>query len=127
MRNYDPSIRARAFSFSDDGGESWSSIARDPVLVEPICQASIRRVGTSLLFSNPARAEGRQNMTVRLSDDDGQTWVCARVLHPGPAAYSCLAALPDGRAACLYECGAEQPYERLTLARFSLDWVRNTH
>ena len=65
-------------------------------------------------------------MTVRLSDDDGQTWACARVLHLGPAAYSCLAALPDGRAACLYECGAEHPYERLTLARFPLDWVRAT-
>ena len=123
MRNYDPSIRARAVSFSTDGGQNWSSIARDPVLVEPICQASIRRVGPSLLFSNPASAEARQNMTVRLSNDDGQTWAAARVLHPGPAAYSCLAALPDGRAACLYECGVEQPYERLTLARFSLNWM----
>ena len=65
-------------------------------------------------------------MTVRLSGDEGQTWDSTRVLHPGPAAYSCLAALPDGRAACLYECVAEHPYERLTLARFSLDWVRAT-
>ena len=125
MRNYDPSISARAFAHSDDGGETWSALQRDPVLVEPRCQASIRRSGDHLLFSNPASAEARQNMTVRLSTDEGRTWPHSRTLYPGPAAYSCLAALPDGRAACLYECGAEQPYERLTLARFAPDWVRD--
>ena len=125
MRNYDPSISARAFAHSDDGGETWSALQRDPVLVEPRCQASIRRSGDHLLFSNPASAEARQNMPVRLSTDEGRTWPHSRTLYPGPAAYSCLAALPDGRAACLYECGAEQPYERLTLARFAPDWVRD--
>lgn len=127
MRNYDPGIRSRAYAYSDDGGESWSGLTRHPDLVEPICQASMRRLegpdGGLLLFSNPASPEARRNMTVRLSRDQGASWPWARGLHPGPAAYSCLCALPDGRAACLYERGTENPYEKITLAVFTLDWL----
>ncbi len=126
MRNYNRDIRARAISHSDDSGESWSPLSRDPILVEPICQASIRRIGDCLLFSNPASAESRENLTVRLSRDEGQTWPYAHTLNAGPAAYSCLAALPDGRAACLYECGEETAYERLTLARFTPEAIIDT-
>ena len=125
-RNYDPALRARAIARSADGGESWSPLVRDETLIEPICQASIRRIGDAVLFSNPASTQARENMTVRLSDDEGKSWPHARVLHPGPAAYSCLAALPDGRAACLYECGQEHAYEHLRLARFDLDWLRQS-
>jgi sialidase-1 len=52
------------------------------------------------------------------------------VLHAGGAAYSCLALLPDGRIGCLYErgrdgAGADDAYDRITFARFSLDWLTN--
>ena len=50
-------------------------------------------------------------MTVRTSDDGGRTWTAGTLLHAGPAAYSSLAALEQGRVACLYECGASHPYE----------------
>ena len=127
MRNYDRTQRARAYAYSEDDGESWSSLAHHPDLVEPICQASLRRLdsphGTYLLFSNPASDSARENMTVRLSRDSGSTWPISRVLHPGPAAYSCLATLPDGRIACLYELGEEKPYERIQLALFDLEWL----
>ena len=62
-------------------------------------------------------------MTVRLSSDGGRTWPTAQTLHPGPAAYSDLAALPNGEVCCLYENGDGQPYEMLTLARFNLAWL----
>ncbi len=131
MRNYDRRQRARARSWSADGGLTWSPVDRDPVLVEPICQASLRQwpaIGqadeASFLFTNPASAEGRCNMSVRISRDEGQTWSAGRVLHPGPAAYSCLVALPDGTAAVLYERGDHDPYERLTWARFDGSWVQ---
>ncbi|MGY8823559.1 MAG: sialidase family protein [Candidatus Latescibacterota bacterium] len=127
MRNYDPAQRARAYAHSSDGGESWSSLKRHPDLIEPICQASLRRLdgpnGTYLLFTNPASNSARENMTVRLSSDSGLSWPISRVLYPGPAAYSCLATLPDGRIACLYELGEQRPYERLQLAFFDLDWL----
>jgi sialidase-1 len=62
-------------------------------------------------------------MTVRLSLDEGKTWPVSNVFHAGPAAYSCLAALGDGRIACLYEAGAKEPYETIVFARFTLDWL----
>jgi sialidase-1 len=75
-----------------------------------------------VLFSNPASTR-REKITVRLSRDEGQTWMAARVLHSGPSAYSCLAVLPDNRIACLYERGEKRNYEKITFARFPLEWV----
>jgi len=129
MRNHDRSQTRRKVSLSADGGESWGEIYDDPALIEPICQASIRRYswpeegGDRVLFSNPAHVEERRNLTVRLSEDGGATWPHARCLHPGPAAYSCLAVLPDGDVACLYEAGEEHPYEAIVFARFPLAWL----
>lgn len=123
MRSYHGRNR-RAIAASEDGGLTWSPVALDPVLVEPVCQASLIRLPgeATLLFANPAGTT-RERLTVRLSEDGGRTWPIAREIHPGPAAYSSLCALPDGSLACLYERGAAHPYERLTLARFSRDWL----
>jgi sialidase-1 len=113
--------------FSDDGGASWTGQRTEEVLVEPICQASLRRLRWPdgdrpgvLLFSNPASAKDRTRMTVRASYDDGETWEHARLLHEGGSAYSCLVALPDGAIGCLYEADG---YRRIVFARFGLDWV----
>lgn len=127
MRNYDRAERARKVSISTDSGESWGPVASDPALVEPICQASIRRASWQnldvLVFSNPAHGERRENMTVRMSLDGGRTWPSRRTLHAGPSAYSCLAELPDSRMGILYEAGETSPYEGIVFARFGLDWV----
>ncbi|HEV3258682.1 MAG TPA: hypothetical protein VG013_17535, partial [Gemmataceae bacterium] len=50
-------------------------------------------------------------------------WPYARVLHAGPSAYSCLAVLPNGTVACLYERGDRHANETITFARFSLGWL----
>jgi sialidase-1 len=124
MRSYQANNR-RMVAVSKDGGETWTKPAEDPALVEPVCQASLVRLPgkkARLLFSNPASTR-REKMTVRLSDDGGKTWPVSRELHAGPAAYSCLAVLPDGTLACLYERGDKKPYETITLARFSLGWL----
>ncbi len=134
MRNYDRSQTARAVATSTDGGATWSTVRHDPVLVEPICQASFLRYTmrpvddrNRLLFSNPAHADQRRDMTVRMSYDEGRTWPVQRVLWTGPAAYSSLAILPDGRIACLFEAGDRQPYERITVACFDRDWLTNVN
>jgi sialidase-1 len=132
MRNYDRSKTTRALATSTDGGRTWSAVRHDPALVEPVCQASLLRYTTPppddrnrLLFANPAHAEPgqRRDLTVRMSEDEGKTWPVSRVLWPGPAAYSCLAVLPDGAIACLFEAGVKSPYERIVLARFTRDWL----
>ena len=63
-------------------------------------------------------------MTVRLSSDEGKSWSLQRVLHEGPAAYSCLTVLPDGSIACLYEAGEKSAYETIIFAKFSVESVR---
>jgi len=130
MRNYDRSKTTRAIANSKDGGITWSNVTHDPVLIEPLCQASFIRYSwpgrnnkSCLLFSNPASTSKREKMTVRLSYDEGKTWPVSRVLYPDLSAYSCLAVLPDGDIACLYEAGQNNPYEKIVFARFSLHWL----
>lgn len=126
MRNHGSRGRRRGTAVSRDGGETWSEAVPDPALVEPVCQASLIRYSfepSLLLFSNPADESRRIRLMVRGSSDEGATWTAGRVLHEGPAAYSCLAALPGGRVGCLYEAGEAHPYERLVFARFPLEWL----
>ena len=128
MRNYDRAKRSRQVAISEDGGLTWKEQRFDEALIEPICQAAIERYRWPdqgkpgvILFSNPASANGRKNMTIRASFDDGQTWPASRVLHAGPSAYSGLAVLGDGRIACLFEAGSTNAYEKIVLSRFPLD------
>jgi sialidase-1 len=112
----------RLVAFSRDRGETFANPVEDKTLIEPVCQASLLSYpGRSgeILFSNPASIR-REKMTVRYSPEGGKTWPHAKVLHQGPAAYSCLGVLPDGNIACLYERGNRNPYETITLARLSL-------
>ncbi len=120
--------RTRQQAVSNDGGLTWTDQRHVPELIEPICQASIRRLvwpsadrRSVILFSNPASSQ-RDRLTVRASFDEGQTWPASQLLDPRPSAYSCLAALPDGGAGILYEAGDQHPYQTVVFARFPLDW-----
>ncbi|MDO4557850.1 MAG: sialidase family protein [Planctomycetia bacterium] len=132
MRNYDRSEPSRQISRSVDGGLTWIDQRHDAVLIEPICQASFRRVGTegenamTYLFSNPASEKKRERMTIRMSTDGAKTWKYSRKIDDRPAAYSCLVALQDGTFGCLYETGDRTAYETITFIRFSESWVRGT-
>ncbi|MEZ5038468.1 MAG: sialate O-acetylesterase [Saprospiraceae bacterium] len=116
MRNYDRNHKNRKVSISKDGGLTWSSLENDDTLIEPICQASMlsnHKKGKqhALFFSNPASQEGRVNMTLRQSKDNGKTWPKAIVIHAGPSAYSDLVMLNDHQIGILYEGGVDSPYE----------------
>ena len=126
--------KMRAVATSPDGGATWQEVRFDSGLIEPICQASfICRAGKQpngkhqLLFSNPASKSTREKLTVRLSQDEGQTWPVAMLLHEGPSAYSCLCELPNGTIGCLYEGGKKHAYETLIFARFSMKSLTAAH
>jgi sialidase-1 len=85
----------------------------------------------TLLFSNPhtlklgqdgkevpAGRGKRENLSIKLSRDDGKTWPINKTLDPGPSAYSDLAVLPNGTILCLYEGKSE-----IQIARFDLGWI----
>jgi sialidase-1 len=130
MRSYHKKNR-RAVATSKDGGLTWSQVKLDEALIEPVCQGSILRCTWSgdgmksrILFSNPASTK-RERMTVRLSYDEGATWPVSKVIHTGPAAYSNLVMLSDKRIGCLFERGENHSYEKITLARFPLNWLED--
>jgi len=119
--------KLRKIALSNDAGETWSITRNDPVLIEPMCQASLlRHPGYNdpskdvFLFSNPGSQDVRTNGTIRLSRDQGKTWPVSRVLYPGSFAYSCLASLPDGSVGCLFE---RDGYRKISFARFTVDWI----
>lgn len=130
MRNYRDTHR-RAVDISEDGGETFANLRDDDELIEPVCQASVVRYSTEensdanrILFSNPA-SEKRENMTIRMSLDETETWPVAKTLWAGPAAYSDLVTLRDGTIGCLFERGKDNPYERITFAHFTLGWLQS--
>ncbi len=137
MRNYwgsdgkEPARgKRRTVARSTDGGLTWGELRFDAALIEPVCQASLHAYTSAdthgkdrLLFANPASTEKRQRLTVRLSYDAGQTWPVSKVLEKDPSAYSCLADLPGGAIACLYERGQKDAYEKIAFARFDLAWL----
>ena len=126
----DKTMRKRITAISRDSGESFTDYTINKSLPEPPCQASILRYTkinkndiNRIIFSNPASAEKRVAMTVKMSYDEGLTWPIARILHAGPSAYSVLTHLPSSQIACLYERGVINPYEKITFAQFSLNWL----
>lgn len=133
----------RLVTISPDGANDWSKPRFDDQLLEPICMAAIARAREGVIaFSNPhnlSRADGkvtpgssrdRKNVTIKLSDDEGQTWSASRTIESGFSGYSDLAALPDGTILSFYERGStdgKSQYRtgRLTVARLTEDWVRD--
>jgi sialidase-1 len=137
------SFLRRVTALSPDGATAWSPPRIEHDLFDPVCFAGlVRFTAGNLLFSNPdslstsgpgRNTQGtpkgrRENLTVRLSEDDGRTWPIARVLDPGLAGYSDLAVSPDGTIYCLYEGGGLKgdayASAHLRLARFDLAWLR---
>jgi sialidase-1 len=104
---------------SPNGATRWSNPNFHNELYEPICMASLIALNnppSTLVFTHPHRIERdnegkekpntrgkRENLTIRLSLDDGKTWPYAQVLEAGKAAYSDLVELPNQKIGCFYE------------------------
>lgn len=78
-RNQKGDIRARLVAKSTDGGQSWNSISFDKNLPDPVCEGSILNLGIKkgkhvLAFCNAADTVKRNNLTLRISYNEGETW-----------------------------------------------------
>jgi len=78
-RNQKGDVRARIVSISKDGGRTWDTTYFDPPLIDPVCEGSLLNLGWNkrkalLAFSNPANTNKREQLTIRISDDEGLTW-----------------------------------------------------
>ena len=119
-------FKTRAIAESHDGGITFGPVTHDAALIDPICNASITRYRSGkadvLLFTNDASTR-RENISIKLSRDEGRTWPLSRVIYPGPSAYSIVIQLHDGTVGVLYERGETSSVERITFARFPLAWI----
>ena len=91
----------RQIHVSKDRGDTWESWY-DKSLFDPQCNAQIMRYGKVLLFSN-CKADGRRNLYLRASLDDGKTWGEGICIQPQGAAYSDITVLGNGDIGVLYE------------------------
>ena len=125
MRSEHP-CRCVAVAYSRDGGESWEDFSYDENLPQPVCQLSVLKLENMdkpyVVFLNPADKEGRRNGTVRLSEDDGETFPYSRMLSKDFCMYSSLAQLPDGNIGAFLE--ADPECRQIVFTKFSLDWMK---
>ena len=120
-RNQKGDIKARIVSISSNGGASWDTCYFDKNLPDPVNEGSLLRVkndrGNSvLIFTNAADTAQRNNLTLRVSKDDGKRWYKDYVVDTDKlytedfTAYSDLVALSYYNIGVLYE---KEDYSRI--------------
>jgi sialidase-1 len=109
-------IRARIIAISNDGGQKWDTTYFDNNLPDPVCEGTIltlamKKNKTILAFCNAADTVQRNNLTLRISYDDGRTWKKSILIDKSPTsdknrdytAYSDITDLGKNRIGVLYE------------------------
>jgi sialidase-1 len=112
---------------SQDMGKTWISRA-DSTLVDPACNASIIRYTSvkdgddknRLLFANANSADRRENLTVRISYDEGKSWSEGKTVYAGGSAYSSMTVLQNGNIGVFFE---KDSYKENAFVTFSLEWL----
>jgi sialidase-1 len=114
IRNQLGNVKQRIVSISNDGGKSWNTTRFDNHLLDPVCQGSILNIGGKmknvLAVCNDADTTNRDNLTLRISFDEGKSWKINKVIAKAPegykgdySAYSDLVKLADDTVGILYE------------------------
>ncbi|MGF9646957.1 exo-alpha-sialidase [Pseudarthrobacter oxydans] len=103
----------RKIAYSADGGATYGPVTQDTELPDPANNGAIARMYPSaaqgsadakkLIFTNSNSKTGRENVSARISCDDGATWPGLRTIRPGFSAYSTVTRLDDGKFGVLYE------------------------
>lgn len=117
----------RVVHISTNEGETWFT-ETDSSLADPGCNASIIRYTSTksgddknrLLFSNANSKDGRINMTVRVSYDEGKSWTVGETVYGGGSAYSSMTILPNGDIGLFFE---KDNYRKNVFVRLTLDWL----
>lgn len=114
-RNQKGDVHARIVSVSSDGGATWDTSYFDQTLIDPVNQGSILTIGKKhgkniIAFCNAADTKRRNNLTLRISYDDGKTWSESFLIDRSDdgskadfTAYSDLVKLTKNKIGVLYE------------------------
>ncbi len=123
---------ARKVAVSTDGGQTYGPVTLDSNLTDPGNNAAIARLfpeapagsadAKKLIFTNANNADSRQNVSARVSCDDGATWGVPRTIRSGFSAYSTVTRLESGQIGVLYESSYTNG---ITFAKFSDSWLNS--
>ena len=132
---------ARYYTISDNvptttAAVSWtqkttSTVSEWPEMVEPACNGDIVRYTSTndgydkdrILHTVPNHASARQNVSLFLSYDEGETWPVKKSLCPTASAYSSIAILDDGTIGVYLEENYNTDKYSLYFLNVSLDWL----
>ncbi len=127
-----PATGMRRFCKSTDGGKTWGESYLSETLKDANCNGDILRYNYNgqryLLHSLNNSSSQRRDVSIFVSQDDGDSWSLARQLVDGPAAYSSLAILKDGTLGCLIEEGHDGAFGtdsafNIVYHHFTMDWL----
>lgn len=119
---------SRGVFVSNDKGKTWQEQQNNQELIDPSCNGSIIKYTSikdgfdknRLLFVNPKSTQKRENLTVRISYDDGKTWSKGKTIYTGSSAYSTLTILQNGEIGLFFE---KDGYTKNVFTSFSLEWL----
>jgi sialidase-1 len=116
----------RTDAYSSDGGVTLDApYAPQDTIVGPVVEGSVLQVRNGpLLYSGPADPAARAAMTIRVSHDQGRTWVAGPAMSGWPAAYSDLVPLDRNTIGLLYETGRATSTDTITFRRVPLTELR---
>ncbi|MBX3255354.1 MAG: exo-alpha-sialidase [Chitinophagaceae bacterium] len=116
IRNQKGDVKQRIIAKSKDGGVYWDTVYFDNRLPDPVCQGSIisypvKKGKYVVAVSNAADTVQRNNLTLRISMNEGKTWYRSVLVESGaskdrntdPTAYSDLVVLSPRSIGVLYE------------------------
>lgn len=114
---------------SFDEGKTWRS-KMDSTLIDPGCNASIIRYSSRdksvyenvLILTNLKSKNSRENLSIRISYDDGKNWSAGKTIYSGSSAYSSMTILLNGDIGILFE---RDDYQENTFVILPLKWIVN--
>ena len=123
-------VHQRVVAFSKNGGVTWEASSFDKNLPDPMCQGSIltidaRKDKSLIAFCNPADTKRRDNLMLRISEDEGKSWKKSYVIYNtnsetsvDPAGYSDIVTIHKKNAiGILYE---KDNYSKIVFTTHSL-------
>jgi sialidase-1 len=129
MRRSSSADSVRYFAVSNDGGKTFYKEGKANDLIEPRCQGSVLNIendrgkpSKELIFSNPADAAKRINLSLRVSTNNGKTWSYFKQVYADRSAYSDIVQLDSERVGVLFENGdGKETYRRISFSEVCLN------